>query len=243
MATPLDANVAIATLLGRMPRADQRDNNHDVDVADTTPNVYTQEVRDLLQLVSLEARGKLGTQVPKWDGADLVTDDGTSGSTIALYRINIARGKSLCGNVFKEWAAQADVVLIGAGQWDKSLQLDGSAAVVLTADGKTYDVALVQVLIAGVPTLYAIFGDEADDASEVAPDTAGIKAALAAADITDHDASVGGVVARFKIQREAVDTITMTHVDPSGTTAAELALAAERLQGTLHGLVIEVADA
>lgn len=73
--------------------------------------------------------------------------------------------------------------------------------------------------------MYAVFGDEAADGNEVAPTAAQIKTAITAADVTDLDETVGLIVARFKIQRVATDTITVTHT--AVTTDASLLL--ERL--------------
>ena len=68
------------------------------------------------------------------------------------------------------------------------------------------------------------------DGAEVAPTGANCQAALVAAAIANHDADAGGVVVcRLKVQRSAVDTITVTHTNIS----TDDALAQERLVGTL----------
>jgi hypothetical protein len=166
------------------------------------------------------------------DDTALVSSDGGSGSTIALYRMNLAAGALIVAGALGRFAAAVDTVLIGAGEWAKSWALDGSPAVVLTADGKTYDVAIVALLVDGDVELHAVFGDEADDASEVEPTMTTIAAALALAGITDLTERAGMIVARLKIQRVAVDTITMSHVDP----ATDDDLAEDRSASNIFGV-------
>lgn len=165
------------------------------------------------------------------DGA-LLSSDGTSGSTTALYRIDYTAGDALVAGALGRFSAGTDVILIGAGEWAKSYALDGTAAVILTADGKTYDMAVVALLVDGDVELHAVFGDEADDASEVEPDAVAIAAALRLAGITDLYARAGMVVMRVKVKRVATDTITMTHTDP----AADVPLAEDRSASNIFGV-------
>jgi hypothetical protein len=157
----------------------------------------------------------------------LISSNPTTPNTTALYRANIAAGATNVGGYYKRWAAAADQVFIGAGQDIVTYKLDGTAAVVLTADGKTYWLALVAVVVDADVELRAIVGAEADDASEVAITAAQINTALRAADITDHDPDVFQVLQRIKVQRVATDTITMTHTNP----ATDDTLASERARG------------
>jgi hypothetical protein len=161
----------------------------------------------------------------------LGVSDPTTANTTILYMVDIAAGDVLVDGLARNQAAAADTVLIGAAAWDKSYKIDGTAAVVLTADGKSYIAVIVAINDGdGSATLHAVFGAEADDGSEVAPTLAQIRAALTAADV-DWDGKSGMVVARILIQRVAVDTITMTHTDP----ASDDDLLSERLAGTLFG--------
>lgn len=159
----------------------------------------------------------------------LLSSDGTSGSTIALYRIDLAAGRITCGGVAKAFAAQADVVLLGSGTWGKSIDLEGNAPTALTADGQTYYVLIVCVSVSGVPTLYAIFGDEAADGEEVVPSDLELRQALVAAGISGDDGTAAHVINEILVQREATDTITMTHQDPAAATEAGDDLAAGRM--------------
>lgn len=158
----------------------------------------------------------------------LLTADGAS-LIITQYEIDLSAGGVLIDGTFGQIAALADQPIVGTDAWLKSFKLTGAAATVLSADGKTYDVALCVFRLDGVPTVYAIFGAEANDGAEVAPTGAQCRAALVLADIEDLDLSVGLVIARFKIQREAVDTITATHV----AAATDAALKAERVYGAI----------
>lgn len=170
---------------------------------------------------------RLATHVTDGDTSLLTANGGTL--TIAAYQIDMSAGGVLVDGTFGAFALLNDQAIVGTGAWTKSFKLDGTAAALLTADGKTYWVALVVYRLNGVPTIYAIFGAEANDASEVAPTGAQCRAALLAANIATLDLSVGLVIARFKIQRVAVDTITVTHT----AAAATAALKAERVYGAI----------
>lgn len=170
----------------------------------------------------------------------LLTTDGTSGSTIALYRIDIAAGRITCGGVAKSFAAAADTVILGSGTWGRSIDLTGATPTALSADGKTCYVLIVCVSVASVPTLYAIFGAEADDGAEEVPSDLELRQALEAADITDDDALAAHVIGEILVQREATDTITMTHQDPAEVSAAGDDLAAGRMgHRNLYGEIYE----
>jgi hypothetical protein len=161
-------------------------------------------------------------------GADstLISSNGAS-QTTTVYQIDLTTGNVVIGGVAGIIAALDDKDLLNVAHI-KSYQLDGTAAVALTADGKTYEVALVAILVSGAVEIRAIFGAEAADAAEVAPTNAQIRAALAAASITGYDAECGLVFTRIKIQRVAVDTITMTHA-----AATTLAVLQDRLVGSI----------
>lgn len=159
----------------------------------------------------------------------ITTSDGTSGSTIALYRIDVASGQALVNSIDHQQATAADEVILGAGQSIESYALDGSAAAALSADGKSYEIALCLIDVNGTPTLVCVFGDEADDGSEAAPTISEIQTALGAAGITDYAGDGGLVVGRILIQRVATDTINMTHADPS----SDQDLAYERAFGSI----------
>jgi hypothetical protein len=165
------------------------------------------------------------------DPADLLTTDGTSGSTIALYRINIAAGNVMVAGIVEIIAAAADTVILGAGTWGNSWALDGSVPAALTADGQTYDIAIVAIVVSGAVELHAVFGAEAADTAEVAPTVQDIKDALIAAGITGLQQRGGLIVDRIKIQRVAVDTITMTHT----STSTDAALMQDRACGNIFG--------
>lgn len=166
------------------------------------------------------------TRMAPYNHTGLLTTDG-SNLAIALYDVDIAAGSAFVGGYYKRWAAATDQVLIGAGQDIETYKLDGTAAAVLTADGKTYWCAIVAIVVNGAVELRAVVGDEADDASEEAITPAQINTALRAASITNHDPDVFLVLDRIKIQRVATDTMTLTHTDP----ASDDTLAGERGRG------------
>ena len=151
--------------------------------------------------------------------------DGSS-QTIAVYQIDLTEVFAVVGGVADHIAALSDQDLLADID---SYQLDGTAAVALTADGQTYEVALVAHVVSGGLRLAAVFGAEAADGAEAEPTGAQCQAALVAAGITGHDATRGGVVVnRVKIQRVAVDTITCTWETITDDGPAE-----ERAAGTL----------
>lgn len=166
-----------------------------------------------------------------------IVGDGTLGGiislggnkTIALYDISMTVFDAIVNGVFAEMTALTDEVLIGVGEWGNSFDLSGAAAVVLTADGQAYEFALVCVNVSGAPTLYAIFGAEDTLGAQVAPTTVQINTALTAAAVAGMDLTSGFVVGRAKIQRDAVDTMVLTNVDPAGNAA----LRGERLVSSL----------
>lgn len=175
----------------------------------------------------------LSRLLPHSDTA-LISSDPTTPSTIAIYRIQYAAGALLVGGVYKRFAAADDVIFLGAGATLDAYALDGSAAAVLTADGQTCWAALCAIVVDGAVQLVVVLGDEAADGAEVAPDAQAISDALVAAEIADHQPKAGGLVlARWKVQREAVDTITYTHTDPASNDA----LAGERAAGSLFAVV------
>lgn len=180
------------------------------------------ELKDGLQRAMSRVRGD--------DDASLLVSDGTTGSTITIYRIDYTAGSVLVAGLPGIVAAGTDVILVGAGNWTKSYQLDGTAAVVLTADGQTYDMALVAIVVDGAVELHAVFGDEAADTAEVAPTDTEISAALILAGITNLETRAGVIIGRAKIQ-QAASAITLTGIDP----AANLGQMAERSTGGLFG--------
>jgi len=157
------------------------------------------------------------------------SSDGAS-QTIAVYEIDLTAYVGVVGDVADHIAALSDQDLVDPLEI-KSYQLDGTQAVVLTADGQTYDVAICVIQVSGALELHAVFGDEAADGAEVAPTGAQCQTAIVAAGITGHNAAAGGlIIGRIKIQRVAVDTITMTHTD----ITTDASLSEERLVGTLR---------
>jgi hypothetical protein len=160
--------------------------------------------------------------------ASVLAADGTTPSTTAILRMDLSAGEVLVGGDWLNQGALSDTVLIGAGTWAKSFKLDGTTAVVLTADGKTYWYVLVAVPVALTPALYAIFGAEANDGAEVAPTAEQIIAALTAALGATYKPEFGVILNRVKVQR-AGGVITVTATDP----AVNAALKGERLAGTL----------
>lgn len=163
------------------------------------------------------------------DDASVLAADGTTPSTISVYRINLSLGDLLVGGEYLNQAALTDQVLIGSGAWAKSLDLNGDPAVVLTADGQTYDCVLVAINKDGAPALYAVFGDEAADGSEETPTDLQAQNALKLALGDAYDDKFGLVTNIIKWQR-AGGAMTVTATDP----AANDALKAKRLAGTLN---------
>lgn len=134
--------------------------------------------------------------------------DGTTGSVIGTYNLDVASGVALLGGEALIQATAADQEL---GADIDGYALDGSAFVELSADGKTYHCVVVLVSVSGTPTIVAVFGDEEDDGNEVEPTNSDIVAALAEASITGYEPQRGGLVlSRILFQRVATNTITLT---------------------------------
>lgn len=177
------------------------------------------------QHLLMAARGQ--TRVLTDDPADLLTSDGAT-QTIAVYGINMAAGGAMVGGL-------ADVVISALVDQDlladiTSVELDGTAAVAITADGLDKEVALCLVIVNGALALRGVFSAEAATGTAVPPTPAQCRAALkAAAEANYNDAGLGMIVARLKVVRTAVDTITMVHA----TSATSDSLAAERAAGAL----------
>ncbi len=146
----------------------------------------------------------------------LQSADGAS-QTTTVYQIDATAGHVLLGGVSGTIAALDDKDLLNPAHI-KSYRLNGTAPVALTADGKTYAVALCVFLVSGTPALRAIFGAEANDGAEVAPTVAQCFSAMKAAAEAGYKGTPGLLVGRIKIQRVATNTITMTHSNV-GTTA------------------------
>lgn len=157
----------------------------------------------------------------------LVFTDPTTPSVIGAYRCDISAGYFGAKGTWLNFAAAPDTDIIAIGY-----QLDGSAAVVLTADGQTYNVAFVGALVSGTPTLFAVFGDEAADGAEAAVDNDDVHDALDA--VANIDATTMIVLGRAKIQRVAVDTIVDTFIDPAAVSAAGSALLTERMSAGVY---------
>lgn len=223
-----DTTTSLATFLDNVPNAIQ-------EARSLGPNdlnlVHTQTLRNLACTV-------LGQGAAKIDSG-LVVSDPTTSSTITIYRVNISAGIAKVAGLFGAFNAQANVILLGAGTWAKSYALDGSDAAVLSADGQTYMVALVAVRATSGIVLCAVFGDEDDDGDEEDVSSAQIRTALDAALVATPAGPLAGldtssfvVFGRMKIQRVAVDTITVTHTN----TITDSGLLNERLGGTLGSL-------
>lgn len=140
------------------------------------------------------------------------------------YTFDLSTGDMLVNGVFARFTALNDEVLIGAGEWGKSYNSAGGAAVVLSADGTEYYCHIVAI----GSVLHAVFSDEAASGAGAALSAAATRAALVAAGVTGH----GTIVATIKINRNAVDTIVMTHADP----ASDATLAGYRAKGCLYNL-------
>lgn len=218
-----DSFKTLQNMLDTFPDAEGRANSQH---ENSRGYLSMQAVRNLLQSVFAWAVAWTARMVD----AGLVFTNGTSGSTIALYRVDYTVG-DLVLMVFKRFALAVDVIILGAGEWANSHTLAGATPVALTADGKTYWVVWVVILVSGTPELHVVFGDEADDASEVKPDETAIKTSLAASSISGYDPTLGLIIGETLIQRVAVNTINMTH---TGVTVE--ALAAQRARGTLSKL-------
>lgn len=173
------------------------------------------------------------TRVVAGNHTAVLPDAPDGGATISAYACDIVGGDVLVGGTFGR-IATADDQTIGDDESDiPAYNLDGTELTLLSADGKTYDLAIVAIDVGGTIELRAVAGAEADDGEEVAPTAAQVRDALIAAEITNHRDSVGLIIGRLKFKRVATDTITVTKVDP----ASNAALAAERCgAGALWGV-------
>lgn len=173
---------------------------------------------------SADAR-QIGTRVLT-PSTSLLPSAGAS-AIITQYEIDLTTGDVLINGTFGRITALNDEPIVGTDAWLKSFKLDGSAATVLSADGKTYWCALVIGLVSGVATLFAVFGAEANDGAEVAVSQAQVLAALEASDYANLDTTALLVVGRIKIKRVATDTITYTVTAPASNAALEAERQAE----------------
>lgn len=166
-------------------------------------------------------------------GADttLLTSNGASVTT-AVIQIDLATGDCLVAGEYKRFAALNDQPIVGTAAWTKSFKLNGTAAAVLSADAKDYQIAIVVVNVADVPTLYAVFGAEAATGAAVDPTAAQIHAALAAAAVADMDTTAVLVIGRILAAR-AAGAVALTHTNPGTAGAAGDALKAERIFGSV----------
>lgn len=144
-------------------------------------------------------------------GTSLQSADGAS-PTVSAYNIDLTAGQVMLGGITATIAALDDKDLLDDEEI-VSYSLAGAAPVALSADGKTYDVALCVFLVSGAPVLRVIFGAEAADSAEVAPTVAQCYAAMVASGESGYLGTPGLLIGRIKIQREATNTITYTHTD------------------------------
>lgn len=163
------------------------------------------------------------------DSTTLLAADGGSGSTTAIYRMDLSAGEALVGGALLDQAGLTDTVLIGAGTWGKSFNLAGGTPVPLSAAGKTYVYALVAVLTAKAVALYAVFGAEALDGAEVAPTEAEIVAALQVGIGATYDPKFGVVLDIVTVQRTGGGMV-LTAANP----ATDDVLRNKRLAGSLN---------
>ena len=156
--------------------------------------------------------------------ASLVSSDGTT-MTSAAHQIDVTTGDVLIGGTFDAIALLDDQDLVAAGF---GFNLDGSAAALLT-DLNSVEVALIAIIVAGVPALVAVFGAEALTGAEVEPTAAQCRVALGLAGITDHLSSgLGLIVSRITLARSG-GGVTAAHTDPATSDAAK----SVRLAGSL----------
>lgn len=155
----------------------------------------------------------------------------TNGATVntTAIQIDLTTCDILLGGRPCRIAALNDQPVFGSGAWARTLNLEGEAAEMPSAEGKTLEAALVAVLVAGEAVLYLICGAEDDDGDQVAPTEAQIQTALELAAIADRDPTVGLILTRIKVARGATTTITLTHGDPAATAS----LAHERHHGCI----------
>lgn len=173
------------------------------------------------------------TRVVAGNNTACLPDAPDSGASITAYACDIVGGDVLVGGTFGR-IATADDQSIGDDESDiPGYDLDGTEITLLSADGKTYEVAIVAIDVDGEVELRAVAGAEANDGEEVGPTVAQIRDALIAAEIADHRDTVGLVIGRLKFKRVATDTITVTKIDPASNAAS----AAERCgAGALWGV-------
>lgn len=155
-----------------------------------------------------------------------ISSNGGTVDTTAI-QINLTTCDILLGGRHCRITALTNQAVFGTGAWARTLGLDGAAAVMPSAEGKTIEAALVAVLVSGAAVLYLVCGAEANDGVQVAPTAAQVQAALAAAEIANRDPTVGLIITRLKVARGATTTITLTHGAPSSTASLE----AERHHG------------
>ena len=186
------------------------------------------EARDLLIRSLSGIPGEINTE--------LITAAPSTPPTLVNLYIQITAGRARVGGIYERFAAQDDYDLLV----ESFYELDGTDGVVPSADGKTYWLLIVACLVDGTVTLVALKGDEADDASEVEPSDEELAAALrdaaaiASSDIEDLEPEAGAfIVAMSKVQRVAVDTMTITDLDP----ASDDPLASYRSRTNLFGVV------
>lgn len=216
-----DAKVSTEDLLAKAPSS--IDVTLGLALGKTPEDVYRPEIQLIRNMILRSALST--TRVVSGHAA---IADGTSGSTTALYRANVALGEALVDGVYDRNAALVDEVLIGAGQTITSYDTAGAAAVVISADNNDVKFALVAIEVAGAIEWRAVFGAEAATGTAVAPTEAQICAALKAAAITDHNDTVFLVLARGTYAR-GVGTVAMTGVDPSSDDG----LRSEQVSGSL----------
>lgn len=187
-------------------------------------------VKDMFVTIWREAVSKALTRLDQDDDTTLISADPSGSETIAAYLINLSAGRALVGGVFGRFAAEVDLDLLLIG-----VNLDGTAATAITVDGDALIVAIVAVVISGAVEIRAVFGDQENQSSEVAPTDADIVAALAAGKLgsvvglEDADLTSALVIQTILVERDATDTMDYTHDDPATVDA----LAARRAAGTL----------
>ncbi len=173
---------------------------------------------------------EIARSLTKVTGADttLLTSDGGTIS-ITAYEVDLATGGVLIGGMYKTIAALANKDLLDPADV-VCVDLDGVAAVAITADGKDVEVAMCAVVVNGAVVVRGVFGAEAATGAAVAPTAAQCAAALALyAEAHYLPSELGIVFARILIDRAATDTVSMTHT----AAASDGDLKGERLAGLL----------
>lgn len=158
------------------------------------------------------AEAAKGSSRVETNDASLVSSDGAS-LAAGVYAIDLTTGDVLIGGTFGTIAALTDQDLLVDVE---ACQLDGSDPVQID-DGNDVVVALCAVIVNDVPALVAVFGDQAESGSAVAPTPAECRRAMELAEITNHLASgLGIIVGTITIDRDDGGAgTTMTHSDPS----------------------------